>query len=317
MLRFSKSPTVDLALSLGLFVVVSISLYLLLSMDIDGVDPILESETQHTESTKKKRDSTLRSPSASMSHQHQESHSRPRLIQQPNPPSKNRAEPQEAESPSFSQLKSMIDRGDWLDAEAILLKKLEKDPLNLEFLLELAMIQIIDKKEPEAAKPYLKTALSVNPENESIVSELVTLYEEGDNLAEGVDFFKGLVSGGEVSGPLSFGIGTSLLSMGRSEEAIEYLERASDLGGVQMSLVLDDLTDAYLDAGRIAEAADLFADLIQEGASHDEMKSFTMRLAHAHIEQGDQDQAEKILSDWLKRNPDDDFARKVLKDVQN
>lgn len=55
----------------------------------------------------------------------------------------------------------LVDQGHWEQAEPILLAELERDPKNEGVLLELAMIQILDKHEPQSAQPYLESAIRV------------------------------------------------------------------------------------------------------------------------------------------------------------
>lgn len=234
------------------------------------------------------------------------------------PPVKKRSRiVREMPPPSMAQIRSLVDGGQWQEAEEKLLKLLSKNPEDEEILLELAMIQIIDNKDPDAAKPYLERALAVNVQNETVLGELISIYEETESLGEGIEFLKSLAAEGQTSGPLSFGIGTSLLNVGRAEEAIDYLERASEQGGVQAGLVTEDLADAYLAARRIEDANALFTDLIEQGATHEDLKGFTLKIAFAHLENGDRGRAEEVLESWLKRHPDDLTAKNILKDFRD
>ena len=71
-----------------------------------------------------------------------------------------------------------IDKGNWQSGEKSLLKILAQDDENIEALRELAMLNLLDKKNPMAAKDYFQRAFSLDPNDTGVMNELLRLYEE-------------------------------------------------------------------------------------------------------------------------------------------
>ena len=61
--------------------------------------------------------------------------------------------PQSQKSSSTEVIVDQIDSGNWREAEQILLKVIAQDPNNEHALIELAMIQILDKKIKKRPSP--------------------------------------------------------------------------------------------------------------------------------------------------------------------
>lgn len=122
---------------------------------------------------------------------------------------------------------SLIDNGSVQEAISVLDGILKKDPRNEQALVELAMINLLDLKQPEAAMGYLQRVVEVNPRNQIVMSELVSLFEEQGRVDDGIAFMSDVFQKNPESTELAFGIGQMLSLQGRDADAIQYLEKAA------------------------------------------------------------------------------------------
>ena len=93
---------------------------------------------------------------------------------------------------SIQAIISLVDGGNWQEAERKLRDYIKANPKDEGALVEMAMIQLIDKKDPAAAKPFLEKAVASNLNNSSILSELLAVYEETNTVEDGILFLKSL-----------------------------------------------------------------------------------------------------------------------------
>lgn len=210
----------------------------------------------------------------------------------------------------------LVDNGQWQEAEQLLLAILAREPQNVQALLELAMINIIDKHDPQGAKPYLERALQVNPDNEAVVQELMGVYEQSQNWGEAYQFFSALQpKDGAGEAYIDYGKGSSLLAMGRSQEAIESLERAVQNGYRDYS-ARESLATAYESSGRFDEAISEYEDIINTGSyKSEQVRIARIRMANAYINKGDLSTARGILEPMLSQDPRDRWVGNIIKDL--
>ena len=280
-MKFSRSPLLDFFASLGLFLLMVIVGYSVLSVEIEGAGdgfkgtikrPVIGqfSRPMLPAQTYKECGQRLDRASSSNKTQHR-----------PRPKSKEGTPTEQVKS--MQAIVSLVDTGDWKAAESELLKYLKAHPKDEGALVELAMIQLIDKKDSKAAMPYLERAAAVNPQNESILNELLVLYQETDSLGAGLKFLKSLPKE-DLSGVLDYSIGSTLNASGKSEEAIEYLYRSLDGDRVDQVLAKEELADAFLDTGRVDEALHMFGELMEQVGSQDKRRTLTVKSATALVD---------------------------------
>lgn len=215
----------------------------------------------------------------------------------------------------------LIDKGNVNEAVAALEAIVKRDPGNETALVELAMINLLDLKQPEQAINYLQKVAEVNPKNQVVMSELVSLYEEENRLDEGLAFLGELHQKDPANTPdIAYGIGEILTMSGRDGEAIPYLERAttSQENGVRAHR---ELADAYARAGEVDRAIGAYDKAIgaQEKEILDKQQrglpvSFAVeRLnytkldkAREHLRNGDTEKAQEIVDEVQGQMPNDE-----------
>ncbi|SMF25110.1 tetratricopeptide repeat protein [Pseudobacteriovorax antillogorgiicola] len=218
---------------------------------------------------------------------------------------------------SIQDIVSTVDQGQWQVAEAMLLEYLKLHPNDEQALVEMAMIQLIDKRDSLAAKPYLEKVALGNPNNESVINELLTIYEETNTYQEGLAFLKSIPNEKRNSGIVDYGIGSALVGHGDSEGAVEYLYRALDQGGVERATVQETLADAFLDAGRVDEAIQGYIELLDQGGSTERQRALNVKVVTAYLDRGDQDLAVETVREWLREHPQDEFMNDLFKDISS
>ncbi len=220
---------------------------------------------------------------------------------------------------NYEDIVNLVDTGNWQLAEQKLLEVLAQNP-NLESaLIELAMIQILDKKDALAAKPYLERAVQLNPNNDSVIEELIAIYQDSHQVEAGLTFFKELAfSDLRENGAIDYGIASSLQNLGHSSEAIEYYHRASEQPGVDPEKLQHEMVDAYIDAGEPHEAIALLEELsTHDDMSYENQREIRIKLASVYLSQGDQEEALVIMGDWVQEHPRDDFAAQIYAELSS
>lgn len=104
------------------------------------------------------------------------------------------------------------------------------------------------------AENDLKTAMTLNPENPTIMNYLgYSWIDRGINLEDGLDLIEQALRLAPNNGAITDSLGWAHYKMGNYERAIFYLERAAALEP-DLSEILDHLGDAYWQVGRFKEA---------------------------------------------------------------
>ncbi len=116
-----------------------------------------------------------------------------------------------------------IDRGKWQAGEKALLKIISQDSENVEALRELAMLNLLDKKNPALAKTYFEKSFFLDPNDTGVMNELLQLYEESGSIKEGLSFLKSIPEDKKTTPAVDYGIATALSTNGRVEEAASLL----------------------------------------------------------------------------------------------
>lgn len=212
-----------------------------------------------------------------------------------------------------------VDEGNWKKAEDILREVLEDDPNNETALMEMANINLLDKRDLNSALPYIRKTLEVNSGNEDMLNELINVYEELGTLEDGLDFLTSLPpnSKGAADGTLDRGIATTLMTLNRNEEAVDYLKNAINKGAeINGGELFGELGDAYNSSGNTDKAIDTYLQAIdlaekqrQKNYDQDSISDLKIRLGQSYLKSGDKD---KVLELAKELEEEDPYSEKVI-----
>ncbi len=221
-----------------------------------------------------------------------------------------------SEAPTdLRQAMQLVDEGRWNEAEILLEKLLQAEPKNEAALIELAMLKILERNDRKAGQELLERAVRVNPSNESAVIELVSLYEENRGWEEAYTFFQSLPDGS--SSVVEYARGSALLALGRSEEAVEHLQKAVYDGDFREFDARRNLADALAAAGRYEESMRESEQIIQGPYRPAEQRLARMQLAHTLMDTKRFTEARRILQTMLDGEPSDKWVGAMLQQVND
>lgn len=208
-----------------------------------------------------------------------------------------------------------VDSGNWRKAEEILRGLLKEDPANEMALVEMANIYLLDRRDMTGALPFIKRALESNNNNEDMLNELVNVYSETGNVDEGLDYLMSLSQktqgSGADNGVLDQGIATTLVSVKRPEEAVEYFKSAIAKGAKDEDGQLrGQMGDAYVDAGREELAIDAYRNAIAQAEKnrtreYDQygISELKVRLGQAYVRMGNREAALEVSRELQQEDP--------------
>ncbi|MCX6127553.1 MAG: tetratricopeptide repeat protein, partial [Proteobacteria bacterium] len=217
----------------------------------------------------------------------------------------------------FQNIMRMIDTGNWREAEVLLQELLQKDPRHEGALVEMAMLNLIDKHDSHAAQPFLERALDVNPDNEAAVLELLGVYEESHGWDQGLAFLRSLPIENRKSGYVDYGIGSALVSMGRSQEAIPSLQKAIYEYGYREYTAREGLAEALVDAGRIDEGIREYQNISEGSYKPNQVRIAKIRIASALMQKQQYIEARNILKPLQESDPRDEWVASLLRDLDS
>ena len=194
----------------------------------------------------------------------------------------------------------LIDNGDWPKGEKNLLRILKSDPKNVEALRELAMLNLLDKKDSLAATGYFERAFVEDPNDSGVMNELLQLYQEQGEINKGLKFLKAIPEEKKQGPAVDYGIATALSSNGKVEEAISFYQKAVDLMNEGDLTIKEDLADAYGQVGRSAEALDYYQSLLSEVNDPDRVKTLKVKIVATMIDNGDLEAAKEKAEELKK-----------------
>ncbi len=226
-------------------------------------------------------------------------------------------------APNDEELKKaieLVDGGNPDDALAILEKIINRDPKNERALIEVSMIHLIDYKDAAAAIPWLERTLQVNPSNRLVLAELAAICAEQDSVEHCMQFMQSLQKDASPKDAsfLSLGIGQMLLSDGRGDEAVGYIENAA-AGQPHNPHILSSLANTYARRGNSDKAIATYRKSVaayetqinQLSADDKGLPSHRALLLRTHLEivkefyqRGDLDAASEELEAVSKHAPD-------------
>lgn len=226
-----------------------------------------------------------------------------------------------------------LDQGNLTEASQILEGVLKRDPSNERALVEMAMMQLLDLKQPELAVKYLQRAYDVNPSNMMVTNELVSLFEEQGKLEEGIQFFTEQVQKrAQTPGAseVAYGAGQMMMIAGRDQEALGYLQKAVEGEGAANTRAWNDLAEAYSRLGDHAKAIDSYQKSItaqQKLIADQQSKGFPMQyvaerigytkmqLIREYIKDGQKEQAQALMEEVKQLLPGDDSVATLQKQI--
>lgn len=206
-----------------------------------------------------------------------------------------------------------VDSGNWRKAEEILKDLLKDDPTNEMALVEMANIYLLDRRDMTGALPYIKRALESNNNNEDMLNELINVYSETGNVDEGLDYLVSLSqkTKGADSAVLDQGIATTLVSVKRPEEAVEYFKSALAKGAKdEDGQLMGQMGDAYVDAGREDMAVEAYRNAIAQAEKnrtreYDQygISELKVRLGQTYVRMGNREAALELSRELQKEDP--------------
>ena len=229
----------------------------------------------------------------------------------------------------LDQAVNLVDSGNWAEALVVLDDLLKKDPGNHDALVELAMIHLIDRKDPSAAIPFMEKAIQAEPGKEDIVTELLSAQEEMGQPEEALKFLKQMAQEHPDSEAINFGMAQALLSNGQKEDAIDYLQRSIDSrDGYEKDELMEQMADTLAETGQGDQAIEVYRRSIERHASYldtspddaeyvkERYIGLRLKYASALIRSGYSDDAESVIKELEGEIPDDDLLAS-LRALQN
>ncbi|MBI2602996.1 MAG: tetratricopeptide repeat protein [Deltaproteobacteria bacterium] len=219
------------------------------------------------------------------------------------------ARPQDQPTLSFSDAEEMlnqatelINKGSPLEAKRLLEQIVKDHPDHDAAITELALIHLLDLKDPATAQGLLEKAAGINPDNRIALGELVEIYSEVDQ-GKGFTFLRNLQEQNPYNPNVAQALGQLFLE-DQPAAAAPYLESAVRNGNTS---ALPELAEAYTAAGNYPKAIEVRQreeDLAREkfeagGNEFDKEHRITsaMNVISLHLEMGNKKQAEEKLAE--------------------
>jgi tetratricopeptide (TPR) repeat protein len=210
---------------------------------------------------------------------------------------------------------ALIDQGQWQEAESLLQEILRQDPKNEAALIELGMIQLLDRRDSLTAKPYLEQAFQVNPRNEVVMQELLGIYEETKTWEAGLNFFRSLPPEARQSGFADFSVGAALMALERPQEAVEAFQRAVYDVGYQAYSARESLAEALTASGRTEEAIREYEAVIMGPYMPQQIHTARVKIASLLIDRQQYAEARRILIQLQDSQPADEWVAYLLRQI--
>lgn len=221
----------------------------------------------------------------------------------------------DAEDEEMQRIIDLIEQGQIDEAEKLLSDRLLNNPSDELALIEMAMLQLIERKEPIRARDFLERAIVLNPDNEGAINELLVVYQETNNLEGGLDFLRSLAQTEQSSSAVEYGIANALMQSGRANEALEHYDRAMEIAGYDDLFLREQAASAYVEAGRFDEGVEMLRSVIAQETDVFRLKNLKIKLAAAYLNQQDRDEALRILYEAQSLHPDDELIAQIIKDL--
>ncbi len=229
----------------------------------------------------------------------------------------------------LADAKRLIGEGRWQDAEPMLAEILKSEPGNADALIEMAMINLLDKRDNDQALPFMKRAIEADSENENMISELLTIYDEKGQAEEALDFFRKLNQAQPDSKAAEYGLAQALLRTGKKSEAVEHLQKSLEFReGWDKDETQEQLGDTYADLGMPDQALDAWREVIDRQKAHTEAipedkdylreqnNGLRIKYAAQLIELGRFDEADSMIRELERDMPGDEYIVSLRKTLR-
>ncbi len=152
------------------------------------------------------------------------------------------------DDPKVQKAIELVDQGRVAEATKLLDDVLARDPKNEQALVEMAMINLLDLKQPDMALGYMQKVVEVNPTNQIVLNELVSIYQDQGRVDEGLNYLMDLSEKKPGSSDLTYSIGQLMTLSGREQDAIPFIEKAAQ-SPVHQTRAYRDLAETYSHLG--------------------------------------------------------------------
>lgn len=238
--------------------------------------------------------------------------------------------PPAVDDPNVQKAIELVDQGKVSEATKLLEDVLGRDPKNEQALVEMAMINLLDLKQPDVALGYLQKVVEINPTNQIVLNELVSLYQEQGRVDDGLNYLMDLSEKKPGSSDLTYSIGQMLSLSGREQEAVPYIEKAAQ-SPVHQTRAYRDLAETYSHLGDAEKAIEFYdkaiasqeKDISERSSAGTPVTYAAERLgymktdkARVLIQKGDYDAAQNLLNDVRAQLPNDPNVAQLLDAVR-
>ncbi len=227
--------------------------------------------------------------------------------------------PTPVDDPQVQKAIALVDQGKVADAMKVLDEVLAKDPRNEQALVEMAMIHLLDLKQPDSAMGYMQKVVEINPTNQIVLNELVSLYSEQGRVDDGLNYLMDLAEKKPGSSDLSYSIGQMMSLSGREQDAIPYMEKAAQ-SPLHQTRAFRDLGETYSHMGDVDKSLEFYdkaiasqeREISERNAAGTPVTYAAERLVYIKsdkirvlMQKGDWEAAQSILSEVKSQMPND------------
>jgi predicted Zn-dependent protease len=227
---------------------------------------------------------------------------------------------QVGDDPELAAIVKMARDERWPEAERRLQELLGEQPDHHEALVEMGLLQLRQRHDPQAARPYFKQALQLEPEDELLVRQYLQTFDAVDELEQGVAALQEFRQRYGSSAAIDETLGDMLLLRDEPQAAIELLEAArarqqsrADAPDIRLG---QQLARAYLDAGRVDDGIFLLRELIARTEHPLPLKRLKLKLAAAYLQSGQRAAAIAVFDEMAREFPADELISKIRRDIR-
>lgn len=221
-----------------------------------------------------------------------------------------------AQPSAIASIRELVDQGEWMKAEGLLQILLQAEPHHEAALMEMSMIQLLDKQDLAQAQVYLQKAMQLNPDNDYALQELLGVYEELKLHDQGLNFLLGLAEREHESGALEYGVGISMIKLGKKQEGLSYLQRAVYEKAYRDFAAREALAEAYTEGGRLEDAIREWQAMSEGNFRPPQIRLAKTRLASALMENKQWQESRQILEQLAASDPQDEWVSSLLADLK-
>lgn len=227
--------------------------------------------------------------------------------------------PTPVDDPQVQKAIALVDQGKVTEAMKVLDDVLAKDPKNEQALVEMAMIHLLDLKQPDSAMGYMQKVVEINPTNQIVLNELVSLYSEQGRVDDGLNYLMDLAEKKPGSSDLSYSIGQMMSLSGREQDAIPYMEKAAQ-SPLHQTRAFRDLGETYSHLGDFDKSIEFYdkaiasqeREISERNSAGTPVTYAAERLVYIKsdkirvlMQKGDFEAAQSILSEVKAQMPND------------